>query len=106
MMKGYSDAEARKEAVSTYNGQQFGLYTQRMIRTKEWKYIWNTTDTDELYEMLEDPGELHNRIHDTGCAEIVSWCRRRLYEILKKEGDGLVRTAWMRDQLLEKTKKL
>lgn len=106
MLKGCPDADIRQEAVSTYNGQQFGLYTQRMIRTKEWKYIWNTTDTDELYQMEEDPGELHNRIHDPACEGIAAQYRKRLYEILKNEGDGLVKTSWMKDQLLGKTIKL
>ncbi len=32
----------RDAVVSTYNGQQFGLYTQRMIRTDRWKYICGT----------------------------------------------------------------
>lgn len=92
--------------VSTYNGQQFGLYTQRMLRTKEWKYVWNTTDTDELYHLEADPGELDNLIHDPTCAQRLSEFRKRLYEILKKDGDGLVKTVWMKDQLLGKTIKL
>jgi len=90
----------REAAVSTYNGQQFGLYTQRMIRTKEWKYIWNTTDIDELYCLIDDPAELVNRIHDPACAGIVQQLRQQLYRTLSEQGDGLVRTRWMRDQLL------
>ena len=35
-------------------------YTQRMIRNNEWKYIWNTTDIDELYDLRNDPHELYN----------------------------------------------
>lgn len=96
----------REEVVSTYNGQQFGLYTQRMIRNKKWKYIWNTTDIDELYNLQEDPGELHNLIYNKENKELVSEMRKKLYEILSREGDGLVKTVWMKNQLLEKTKKL
>lgn len=90
----------RDAVVSTYNGQQFGLYTQRMIRTREWKYIWNTTDVDELYDMVRDPAELVNKIYDPGCSGALSSLRRRLYEILLAEGDGLVATDWTKRQLL------
>ncbi|TBL79434.1 sulfatase-like hydrolase/transferase [Paenibacillus thalictri] len=90
----------RNEAVATYNGQQFGLYTQRMIRTLEWKYIWNTADTDELYNMQEDPGELHNLIRDPACREIIADLRSRLYDVLVAEGDSLVQNEWMRRQLM------
>ncbi len=95
-------------AVSTYNGQQFGLYTQRMLRTNEWKYIWNTTDVDELYDLVADPAELRNRACDPACKEILADLRRRLCQILMDEGDGLVcnRSHWLREQLLGRTAKL
>ncbi|SFK97368.1 Arylsulfatase A [Paenibacillus sp. 1_12] len=94
----------RKEVVSTYNGQQFGLYTQRMLRTDSWKYIWNTTDIDELYDLEQDPHELNNLIHDPGCSELIKTYRRTLYERLSAEGDGLVQSEWMRNQLLHNNK--
>ena len=86
--------------VSSYNGQQFGLYNQRMIRTAEWKYVWNPTDQDELYHLGVDPSELHNRIADAP-ADLVEGLRRQLYEELVRGEDGLVRNDWLRAQLLE-----
>lgn len=100
LLSGETPAVWREEAVATYNGQQFGLYTQRMIRTRDWKYVWNTTDIDELYDLRQDPGELDNRIDDHSCKELVGELRRRLYDILLREQDGLVNNPWMRDQLL------
>jgi len=94
----------RTEAVATYNGQQCGLYTQRMIRNNEWKYIWNTTDIDELYDLRNDPHELYNVINEEENQGIVKELRRKLYEILLREGDGLVKSHWMRDQLLNNKK--
>ena len=93
-------------AVSTYNGQQFGLYTQRMIRDGEWKYIWNTSDVDELYCLRDDPAELINRVYDPQCAETLKNMRKRLHDALLREGDGLLKSYWMRDQLLSVTKKI
>lgn len=99
LLKGEAVPDWRKEVVATYNGQQFGLYTQRMIRTDSWKYIWNTTDVDELYNLNQDPHELINRIHDPEQQNRIKALRRRLYTILLQEGDTLVDNPWMKDQL-------
>ena len=34
-----------------YFGNQFGLYSQRMVRNRRWKYVWNLTAEDELYNL-------------------------------------------------------
>ena len=36
------------------------LYSTRMIRTANWKYVYNPATEDELYDLRSDPGELHN----------------------------------------------
>lgn len=60
-VRAYTDgSETPEYAVFTSNGQQFGLFTQRGIRTERYKYIWNLTDIDELYDLAKDPGEKHN----------------------------------------------
>jgi arylsulfatase A-like enzyme len=96
--------EWRDCVVASYNGQQFGLYTQRMIRTSEWKYIWNLTDTDELYHLTEDPAELVNRIDDPDNAALIAELRRRLYDTLLADGDAAVANEWMRRQLKQGAK--
>lgn len=100
-LRGEKSSNWRKAVVSTYNGQQFGLYSQRMIRTKQWKYIWNLTDIDELYDVENDPYELVNRINDKQAEDIVIKLRRHLFDELNRTGDRLVtENAWMRSQLL------
>ncbi|GAA3404126.1 sulfatase-like hydrolase/transferase [Paenibacillus hodogayensis] len=94
----------RDEVVASYNGQQFGLYSQRMIRTDAWKYVWNCTDIDELYDLTADPAELVNRIGDKRHADLTASLRRRLYERLLADGDALVANEWMRHQLLHGAK--
>jgi arylsulfatase A-like enzyme len=101
LLLGAEPEKWREEVVASYNGGQFGLYTQRMIRTREWKYVWNCTDVDELYEMDHDPHELHNVIHHPANASVVAELRKRLYHILYEDGDGIVQNDWMRDQLLQ-----
>lgn len=104
ILKGKEITDWRKEVVSTYNGQQFGLYTQRMIRNRRWKYIWNTTDVDELYNLKNDPIELHNLIHKPEHTQVISDLRKKLYEILARDGDELARSPWMKNQLLSNGK--
>lgn len=105
LLRGTHPAVWRNEVVATYNGGQFGLYTQRMIRSKEWKYVWNSTDVDELYDMIDDPYELRNVIQHPANKSIVLELRKRLYDILHRDDDGLVHNPWMRDQLTKGRKK-
>lgn len=95
----------REEVVATYNGQQFGLYTQRMIRTKDWKYVWNPTDVDELYDMKSDPHELHNVVRHPQHRDTLQELRCKLYDTLRRDGDGMVKSEWMKEQLLAGRKK-
>jgi arylsulfatase A-like enzyme len=103
LLNGRMDDEAepwRDSVVATYNGQQFGLFTQRMIRTSAWKYVWNLTDVDELYDLERDAAELHNLIGRPEYRELTADLRKRLYEQLKADGDPAVGNEWTRRQLL------
>lgn len=91
----------RDEIVCTSNGQQFGLYTTRMLRDDRWKYVWNLTDVDELYDLKTDPGELRNRIADPEQQQRVAQMRRRLHDLLLAQGDRFAGNEWMERQLLE-----
>lgn len=104
LLTGSGEQGLRDCAVSTLNGQQFGLYSQRMLRTKDWKYIWNLTDTDELYDLHADPWELVNRAHDPELQPLLAELRKQLYAILQKEDPDIVKTDWLRRQLLENHK--
>jgi arylsulfatase A-like enzyme len=50
----------RTDIYAQYFGSQFGLYSQRMLRDRRWKYVYNATEIDELYDTQSDPGELTN----------------------------------------------
>ena len=90
-------------AVFTSNGQQFGLFTQRGITDGRWKYIWNLTDIDELYDLEADPGEFHNRIASPEelDSEVLARLRRDLYNALIRQGDPFAKSAWLKKQLVE-----
>ncbi len=45
-----------------YHGDEFGLYSQRLVRRGQYKLVYNAFDTNELYDLKADSGELQNLI--------------------------------------------
>ena len=92
-------SNGREDIFASYHGNQFGLYSQRMLREARWKYIWNATAEDELYDLETDPAELQNlALSPRGAAELPR-LRRRLVAWLEATHDPLL-NGWTRDQLL------
>jgi len=79
----------RSDIFAMYCGNQFGGYTQRMVRDRRWKYVWNATDTDELYDLEQDPGELRNRVRDADSRSELKRLRARLLDWMEKTGDPM-----------------
>lgn len=98
-LTGERETGMRRYAMTTYNGQQFGLFTQRMIRNEDWKYVWNPTDTDEMYDMKNDPHELVNLAVKPEYADILKSLRQDLLAELEAVNDYTVKSIWLRDQL-------
>lgn len=68
--------------TQTFYGQFLGTeyyYTQRIIRDKRYKYVFNGFDIDELYDLERDPYEL------------INLAGKKEYEELKKE---LIKELW------------
>lgn len=78
LARGETPADWRQSATSSFNGAQFGLYSQRMLRTREWKLIWNLTDVDELYHLTDDPYELVNLTDHPGYQDVKADLMRQL----------------------------
>ncbi len=93
----------RESAFSVYYGNQFGLYSQRMLRTRRWKYVWNPTAEDELYDLAQDPAELRNRSGDSDCVHELKKLRECLVSWMVATDDRLL-NSWTRRQLLEGAK--
>ncbi len=98
-LTGGEPEKKRKYALVTYNGQQFGLYTQRMITDGHIKYVWNCSDTDELYFTDDDPDELCNRANEDGQSELLLKLRRDMVKELKDADDYTMRSPWLYDTL-------
>lgn len=54
--------EWRTELYSQTNGNEvYGI--QRAVWNRKWKYVFNSFDYDELYDLEQDPGELYNLLY-------------------------------------------
>lgn len=91
-------------SVSASNGQQFGLYTQRSIRTGKWKYVWNLTDMDELYQLEKDCGEKINLANQEEYADTLSDLRKLLHDELLRLEDPFVKSGCLDQQLIKNKK--
>jgi arylsulfatase A-like enzyme len=79
--------EARfNTGFAEYNGGRFNL-TQRIYYRDDWKYVFNGFDYDELYNLSDDPGEMHNRIDDTECKELRRSMAASMWKIVRDTGD-------------------
>jgi arylsulfatase A-like enzyme len=54
-----SPADWREATFTQMNGVEL-YYTQRITMTKNWKYVYNGFDYDELYDLKNDPHEMRN----------------------------------------------
>ncbi|WP_126662393.1 sulfatase-like hydrolase/transferase [Haloterrigena salifodinae] len=80
-----------------YHGDEFGLYTQRMVRTERYKYVYNGPDIDELYDLEADPAELQNLIDHPDYADVREEMRERLIDWMHKTDDP--NQGWVPDVL-------
>jgi len=62
--------------------------TQFALRGDRFKYItyYGLWDTDELYDLNTDPGELNNLLHDPAYESVVREMQNRLYAMLGDKG--------------------
>lgn len=78
---GWSD-----EILCAFYGGEF-LYTQRIAITDRFKYVFNGFDYDELYDLENDPEEMHNVAYDPRYQVQADDMRARLYELMAKFED-------------------
>lgn len=77
--------------VTECSGLEHVMYTQRMIRYKNLKYVFNCGDTDELYDLETDPYEMHNRIDEVGYRDQLNEIRLKLADWMHEHHDGVLK---------------
>lgn len=75
-----------EEVYTQCNGVEL-YYSQRSVSTREWKYVYNGFDDDELYHLTNDPHEMHNRADDEAYRSVKQEMVRRLWRFAHREDD-------------------
>lgn len=94
LLQGQPPADWPTDAYAEFHGMQWGLYSQRMLVTERHKLVFNAADTDELYDLQEDPAELNNLIDDLRYAPVQRELYLRMFNRMKQTGDAFYRDMW------------
>ena len=65
------------------------LTSQRAIRWSHYKYVFNSGDLEELYDLAADPHELCNLAVDPASADLLGAGRKKLSHWMEQKGDSL-----------------
>lgn len=77
----------RTELFTQTNGNEiYGM--QRAVWNHEWKYVLNLFDYDELYDLKNDPDEMHNLIEEKVYAPIVKEMCKKIWRFAKETRDN------------------
>ena len=86
LLKGEKPQHWRDDVFAEFHGQRF-FWTQRIIWTKRYKYVFNGFDFDELYDLETDPNELTNLAPDPSYAALCKDMATRMWTHIKAIGD-------------------
>ena len=75
------------ERFLEYDKQKGSEFPARGIVTRQYKFIDYLRDTDVLFDLKRDPGEMHNAINDAEYAAVVKVLRNRLERWRKTSKD-------------------
>ncbi|WP_186446186.1 sulfatase-like hydrolase/transferase [Paenibacillus cremeus] len=64
-------------------------FTQRMVRTDRYKFVYNPVDLDELYDLQEDPYELNNVADDPVMLPVKTMLYQRMWQEAARSGDRI-----------------
>lgn len=81
--------EWRDAVLCEFHGDEFGLYSQRMIRHGDHKLVYSPHDVRELYDLAADPGELRNLAYEPKFQELRRQLENRLLVAMHDSGDPL-----------------
>ena len=82
------DAPKRQYFYGEFHGGEY-YYTQRIVWNLRHKFVFNSFDEDELYDLQSDPQEEHNLINDPAVAEVKKQMLRLYWQQHDATGDFL-----------------
>jgi choline-sulfatase len=87
-LRGETPTTWRDAFHSQFNGVEL-YYSQRIVQTKRWKYVYNGFDEDELYDLENDPSEMRNLIAEPRYDVIVREMCARMWRFAARERDTI-----------------
>jgi arylsulfatase A-like enzyme len=97
LLEGDAPDDWPESLFAEYHGEEFGLYSQRMVRKGEYKLVYNAFDIDELYDLAADPDELQNLVDHPEHRETYRDMKAELGEWMERTGDPI--HTWTRKVL-------
>lgn len=88
-LQGEAPSSWRDEIHTQCNGVEL-YYTQRSVMTKEFKYVFNGFDWDELYDLRTDTHEMRNVAGDPAYEGIKRELCRRMWRFAYREDDTAI----------------
>lgn len=86
-LAGQTPANWRDEMHTQCNGVEL-YYTQRSVMTRDWKYVFNGFDEDELYDLRRDPHETVNLARRPDMQPIIRQMCRRMWRFAHEQDDA------------------
>ncbi|NRA39802.1 MAG: sulfatase-like hydrolase/transferase [Planctomycetes bacterium] len=75
------------EEIHDYSFAEWHNPPLRMIRNTQWKYIKALSGPEELYDLQNDPDELHNLINDANASDALETMRQHLADHITNTSD-------------------
>lgn len=88
-LRGETPPVWRDEIHTQCNGVEL-YYTQRSVMTRDFKYVFNGFDRDELYDLRTDPHEMRNLAGDPAYAAVIREMCARLWRFAYRENDSAI----------------
>jgi arylsulfatase A-like enzyme len=88
-LRGDAPAGWRDDMHSQCNGVEL-YYTQRSVMTRDFKYVFNGFDRDELYDLAADPAEMHNLAADPAYEAAKRELCGRMWRFACREDDSAI----------------
>jgi arylsulfatase A-like enzyme len=89
MLDGDPPSDWRDAVSGQYHGNGVLGYSARLLRTKDWSYLWHITGEEELYDLENDPLELENLAEKLEGEPLLKIARRRFNEFMQETDDPL-----------------
>ena len=93
-MQGHTPDSWRDAVYTQCNGVEL-YYSQRSVKTKDYKYVFNGFDDDELYDLRNDPHEMRNLARDPRYDAVIRDMCRRMWRFAYEQADEYLLNSYI-----------